>query len=120
MTEERRDALTESGVQRALKRNARDIAVDFLFKNFKAVVGFLIGCVTAYLTLRIQVNDALHAATQAKEATVELKQAIGNLATRDQVEAQKERIDELVDWRLTFTEDVKEARKLAPHLKRRH
>lgn len=103
-----------SGERRAFKRSLRQLIADNLWSIIKFVGGAIFGSVAAYLAIWVQVSDAKHAAESAKSSADQLKETVGTLATRDYVDAQKERIDELVAWRLTFREDVQESRKVKP------
>src|SRR5882762_759120 len=109
---------SESGERRAFKRSLRQVIVFFVFENLWQIIsafcGTIFGAAAVYLAIWMQISNAKHAADNAKQATDDLKIAITALATRDYVDAQKERIDELAEWRLGFKEDVKESRMVKP------
>ena len=86
--------ISDSGERRALRRKMQEVLWDFFCEHWWQVivglVGFIAGGTVAYVAIYVQLSDARHAAEDAKTATDRLTVSITNLATRDQLEAEKE------------------------------
>jgi hypothetical protein len=80
-------------------------------KLASGAAGLVVGGITAYIAIWTQLHEARSAATDAKSATDRLQVSISNFATRDQVNALKERVDDLWVWR----EQVYDKADLSPH-----
>jgi hypothetical protein len=82
-----------------LKRRLGDLTwawiVAHWWKLLIGIGGFIAGVVVAYVGIYVQLSDARHAGEDAKAAVERLERDIEKLATRDQLEAEKERIDRL-------------------------
>lgn len=101
--------ISDSGERRALRRKLKEIIWDFICEHWwRVIIGlgsFIAGGAVAYVGIYVQLSDARHAAEDARTATSRLEAAISQLATRDQLDAARERIKRLEDnWDEATTE----------------